>query len=205
MRNGGTSLVAPRSCLNYSGRKRRSAAFSYIPSSSQAYETLQFITNVAPFRTFSRGLHYYGASAMVLMIGAHHGADLFVWGLQISAREMTWTTGFVSWPSPSEWVFTFSCFGGTQPLHGRSWSRRKQAVDAADFGNWLAQLSSVHQHWRPPRLVASSAIHVSFSLDNVCLYRLHLWLVMRHGISEPPVCGQTGRSCDLPRWNTKSY
>src|SRR5438045_8857898 len=44
-------------------------AFSFIPSSSQAYETLVFITNNAPFGRFLRGLHDYGTCAMVLMIG----------------------------------------------------------------------------------------------------------------------------------------
>jgi ubiquinol-cytochrome c reductase cytochrome b subunit len=38
-------------------------AFAYIPSASQAYETLQFITHEAAFGGFMRGLHYYGASA----------------------------------------------------------------------------------------------------------------------------------------------
>src|SRR5215472_3751134 len=54
-------------------------AFSYIPSTSQAYETLQFITRQAGFGHFTRALHYYGASAMVLMVGLHM-AQVYLFG-----------------------------------------------------------------------------------------------------------------------------
>ena len=46
-------------------------AFSYVPAPNSAYESLQFITSQAVLGSVVRGLHFWGASAMVLLIFAH--------------------------------------------------------------------------------------------------------------------------------------
>ena len=66
----------------------------YIPATASAYQSLDFITHQAAFGRLLRGMHYFGASAMVLFAGIHM-IRVFLMGSYKFPREMNWLTGLL--------------------------------------------------------------------------------------------------------------
>jgi len=68
--------------------------FYYVPTIDHAYDSLTFLRLFVPYGWLIHGLHYWGASAMVVLVGLHI-LRVFIWGAYKKPREMTWLIGIV--------------------------------------------------------------------------------------------------------------
>ena len=69
-------------------------ALYYVPSADHAHVTVAYIQKVVPGGSLIRGLHYYGASAVVILVVCHF-AQTFLFGAYKAKRELLWMFGGV--------------------------------------------------------------------------------------------------------------
>lgn len=69
-------------------------ALYYVPSPDSAYDTVQFIQHEVQFGWFVRGLHHWGASAVMVAVGLHL-LQVYLYGAYKRPRELMWMVGVV--------------------------------------------------------------------------------------------------------------
>ena len=162
-------------------------AMYYQPSpTGGAYESIRYITDQAFLGQFVRGMHKWGASVMVILIFLHM-ARVFFFGAYKYPRELTWVVGvtlliltlvmgFTGYLLPfdqrSYWATIVGVnINGTGPFIGPYLSDFLRA--GPEFGaNTLSRFYAIHMLLVPGAIAA--------------LIGLHLYLIMKLGISAPP-------------------
>ena len=161
----------------------------YVPTPDHAYDSVQFITTQVPAGWLIRGLHHWGASAMVVLVGLHMLRVIF-YGSYKFPREVTWFTGvflllvvigfgftgyLLPWDQKAYWATTVGTrIAGTPPFIGDLILRIVRGGEDLSAIT-LARFFGVHV-WILPVLL-------------LLLIGIHMYLVIRLGISAVPKRG----------------
>jgi ubiquinol-cytochrome c reductase cytochrome b subunit len=165
-------------------------ASKYVPSPESAHQSLVHITEAAFLGSFLRAMHYFGASAMILLVMVHM-ARVYLTGSYKFPRELNWISGVVLLGL----VFVMGFTGQLLRFDENGvWT----VVVVSKFvsrvpwvGSWLAEFVLAGDTIDGTTLTRFYALHVLLvPLLIGAVVGLHLFLVLHHGISEPPKAGE---------------
>ncbi len=165
-------------------------ATAYIPSTADAFDSLVFITEEATFGGLLRGMHNFGATAMIVLVGLHM-AQTFLVGAYKFPREMNWLSGAVLLLLTLGLAFTGQLLRWDQIAYWSVFVLAQQVARVPLLGAELTQLVLAGNTVNGATLSRFYAFHVFFIPALVFAFlALHLWLVLHHGVSEPPTPGE---------------
>ncbi len=161
-------------------------AMYYKPDPQNAYSSIQHITNDLTLGWLVRGMHKWGASVFIILL-FFHMARVFLFGAYKYPRELNWIVGvlllllgmlegftgyLLPWDQTAYWATVVGInLNGTVPVLGPFIAQFLRG--GAEIGqNTLSIFYSTHMLLIPGAIFA--------------LIGLHLYLVVRLGVSSPP-------------------
>jgi ubiquinol-cytochrome c reductase cytochrome b subunit len=164
-------------------------AFMYVPSAGEAYQSLQYITDQTTFGRIVRGMHNWGASAMILLVGIHM-IRVYLTAAYKFPREMHWITGVVLLALTVVMGFTGQVVRWDQTAVWSTIVAAEQAGRIPFIGRWVADFLIGGQTIGGATLSRMFAYHVFLIPGLLFIFiGFHLYLVYKNGISEMPRAG----------------
>src|SRR5215831_16245180 len=177
-------------------------AMYYKPSTGDAYASIQNITNDLWAGWLVRGMHRWGASVFIILMFLHMGR-VFLFGAYKYPRELNWILGvlllasgmaegftgyLLPWDQTSYWATVVGVnINGTAPFLGPFIAQFLQGGTYIN-ANTISRFYAIHM------LILPAAI--------IGLISLHLYLVIRLGVTSPPWSKEAAGSGPLPPAST---
>jgi quinol-cytochrome oxidoreductase complex cytochrome b subunit len=162
----------------------------YVPTPDHAYDSVQYITTQVPLGWLIRGLHHWGASVMVVLVGLHMLRVIF-FGAYKFPREVTWFTGVILLLVVVGFGFTGYLLPWDQKAFWATTVGTRIAATPPLIGDYLLRIIRGGNEISAVTLVRFFGIHV-WVLPSLLflLIGVHLYLVIRNGISAMPKRGE---------------
>lgn len=163
---------------------------TYVPSSGEAYQSLRYITEEAPFGRLIRGMHFWGASVMIGAMGLHI-TRVFLMGSYKYPREANWLTGVILLGLTLAMGFTGQLLRWDQNAIWSVVVGAEQAGRTPFIGRWAGDFILGGSTLGAQTLSRIFAVHVMAIPALIAMVvGLHVYLVLRNGISELPEIGK---------------
>ena len=166
-------------------------AMNYSPSPDHAHASIQYIMQI-PMGAIVRGFHKWGATAMVIVVTLHL-LRVFFMGAYKYPRELTWIVGVFIWLLVMGFGFTGYLLPWDQKAYWATVVGANISGQAPFLGEAMANLMRGGDTLGAVTLTRFYALHVLLlPAIVVVLVGIHLFLVIRQGISAPPERDKNG-------------
>lgn len=160
-------------------------AVYYAPTPDHAYDSIRFIETEVLFGAFVRGLHHWGASAMVVAIGLHM-LQAFLYGAYKPPREAMWMAGVVLFLLVMAFAFTGYLLPWDQTAYWATQVGINMVGTIPVIGDFLMRVMRGGETLGALTLSRFFAVHVLFLPGLlVTLIGLHLFILRRVGPAGP--------------------
>ena len=169
-------------------------AMYYKPDPTTAYASIQHITNGVTWGWLVRGMHKWGASAMIILVFLHM-ARVFIFGSYKYPRELTWVTGSLILIMTMFMGLTGYLLVWDQKAYWATVVAMNITASAPVIGPYIADIMRGGTSFNSDTLSRFYAIHMLVIPGGIAtLIGLHLFLVSKLGISEPPWSKRASRA-----------
>lgn len=158
----------------------------YVPTPDHAYDSVVYITTQLPAGWLIRGLHHWGASAMIVLVVLHL-LRVFFYGAYKYPREATWITGVLLLLVVVGFGFTGYLLPWDQKAYWATTVGTRIAGVAPVVGDWILRIARGGKDLSAVTLARFFGTHVWVLPAALGLLIVtHLYLVIRLGISAVP-------------------